>query len=225
MASLISCLSAVKPPSTPHVLPNIVLSTNNFCPPKLVSYPKSNRVATTPMVKYSSFLQTQLKHKKDSRICSVSSPSHTEISPLCFSLADLLDAIDMETESDYDSSSEEEEVEEEQKLMKRWICKELEQGVELKICMPGLGKEDVKVTLEGTTLFIKGKAENEKPVAVNDLNSITDEENDLMNIMCLELDLDFLKLNEMKAEMKNGVLKIFIPKVVEEKVVMEVQVE
>ncbi|KAI3851870.1 hypothetical protein MKW98_019869, partial [Papaver atlanticum] len=61
----------------------------------------------------------------------------------------LLDAID--TESDYDS----EEVEEEENLMKRWTIRELEQGVELKINIPSLGKEDVNVTLEETTLLIK----------------------------------------------------------------------
>ncbi|KAI3875595.1 hypothetical protein MKW92_028466 [Papaver armeniacum] len=82
--------------------------------------------------------------------------------------------------TDYDSSSGEEEIEEEEEnMMKRWTVGELEEGVELKINMPGLGKDDVK-------------------------------------------------LNEMRAEMKNGVLKIFIPKVIQEKkkkLVVDIQVE
>ncbi|MCL7050211.1 hypothetical protein MKW94_007556 [Papaver nudicaule] len=63
--------------------------------------------------------------------------------------------------------------------MNIWSAEENEGGVDLKINMPGFGKDDVQV-------------------------------------------------NEMKAEMKNGVLKIFIPKVVEEKKeknVVQVQVE
>ncbi|MCL7041247.1 hypothetical protein MKW94_004931 [Papaver nudicaule] len=94
--------------------------------------------------------------------------------------------------------------------MKIWSAEENEGGVDLKINMPGFGKDDVQVTLEEKTLFIKGKEENAvKPIS-------------------FELDLDIFKVNEMKAEMKNGVLKIFIPKVVEEKKekdVVQVQVE
>ncbi|KAI3859204.1 hypothetical protein MKX03_034608 [Papaver bracteatum] len=118
--------------------------------------------------------------------------------------------------TDFDSSEEEEEEEEveEENMMKRWTVRELEEGVELKINMPGIGKEDVKVTLEGTTLLIK---------------TTDDDENDMMNtIISFEMDLDFLKLNEMRAEMKNGVLLIFIPKVIQEKkekLVVDIQVE
>ncbi|MCL7048339.1 hypothetical protein MKW94_003371 [Papaver nudicaule] len=94
--------------------------------------------------------------------------------------------------------------------MKIWNAEENEGGVDLKINMPGFGKDDVQVTLEEKTLFIKGKEEN----AVNPIS--------------FELDLDIFKVNEMKAEMKNGVMKIFIPKVVEEKKeknVVQVQIE
>ncbi|MCL7050025.1 hypothetical protein MKW94_016178 [Papaver nudicaule] len=83
--------------------------------------------------------------------------------------------------------------------MKIWSAEENEGGVDLKINMPGFGKDDVQVTVEEKTLFVEGKEEN----AVNPIS--------------FELDPDFLKVNEMKAGMKNGVLKIFIPKVVEEK--------
>ncbi|MCL7042691.1 hypothetical protein MKW94_002667 [Papaver nudicaule] len=63
--------------------------------------------------------------------------------------------------------------------MKIWSAEENEGGVDLKINMPGFGKDDVQV-------------------------------------------------NEMKAGMKNGVLKIIIPKVVEEekeKTVVQIQIE
>ncbi|XP_026416397.1 small heat shock protein, chloroplastic-like [Papaver somniferum] len=160
-------------------------------------------------------------------------PSMTPVFPnttksTVMSSTDLLDAI--ETESGYDSE-EEVEVEEEENLMERWTAREIEEGAELKINMPGLCKEDVHVTLEETTLLIKaGKAdENENPVVVVNGDK-TDEENDMMmnTMISFELDLDFLKLDEMKAEMKNGVLKIFIPKIMEEKkekLVMEIKVE
>ncbi|RZC74406.1 hypothetical protein C5167_049885 [Papaver somniferum] len=64
--------------------------------------------------------------------------------------------------------------EEKHVMMKIWSVKELKEGIELKINLPGFGKDDIK---------------------------------------------------ELKAEMKNGLLKIYIPKKVEEKNVIPVKVE
>ncbi|KAI3875597.1 hypothetical protein MKW92_028468 [Papaver armeniacum] len=115
-------------------------------------------------------------------------------------------------------------------MMKRWNVRELEDGVELKINLPGHGNDDVKVTLEETTLLIKGSEAGKHVSVVNGDNTNTDDdEDDMMNtIISFEMDVDFLKLNEMRAEMKNGLLKIFIPKVIQEikeKLVVDIQVE
>ncbi|KAI3859203.1 hypothetical protein MKX03_034607 [Papaver bracteatum] len=233
---IISYLSAKKPPSTIPFLfpktspptPTIRTSSNNFFRPPHPLSRSTSFLFKTPLIKH--------KNQDYPQICSsFDTPAHTQVSsvPLCFSLADFLDAIELNLEStDNDSSEEEEEEEEEdeeveeENMMKRWTVRELEEGVELKINMPGLGKEDVKVTLEETTLFIKGsKAEL---VVVNGDNTTTDDddENDMMNtIISFEMDLDFLKLDEIRAEMKNGILKISIPKANKEKLVVDVQVE
>ncbi|KAI3854769.1 hypothetical protein MKW92_014564 [Papaver armeniacum] len=104
------------------------------------------------------------------------------------------------------------------------LSSELKEGIELKINLPGFGTDDIKVTVEGTSLVITtllGKKEDDVLVVGPDVN-----EDDMNTVIVFDdLDFDFLNLQELKAEMKNGLLKISIPKKVEEKDVILVKVE
>ncbi|KAI3869848.1 hypothetical protein MKW98_031029 [Papaver atlanticum] len=126
----------------------------------------------------------------------------------------------------FDSDMEEVKLydkEEKDVMMKRWGAQELKEGIELKINLPGFGKDDIKVTVAGTSLVITtllGKEEDDVLIVGPDVN-----EDDKNTFISFGLDLDFLNLQESKAEMKNGLLKISIPKKVEEKNVILVKVE
>ncbi|GFQ07750.1 heat shock 22 kDa protein mitochondrial [Phtheirospermum japonicum] len=74
--------------------------------------------------------------------------------------------------------------------------------------MSGLGKEDVKVSLENNTLIVKGEG---KKVFHDDKNIVRGYKNKF------DLPENVYKTNEIKAEMKNGVLKVFVPKIKNEK--------
>lgn len=73
--------------------------------------------------------------------------------------------------------------------------------------MPGLGKEDVKLSVEQSTLVIRAEAEKEAG---------DEEENVPMYSSRIELPERLYKMDQIKAEMNNGVLKIMVPKVKEE---------
>lgn len=84
--------------------------------------------------------------------------------------------------------------------------------------MPGLGKEHVKVSVEQNTLTIKGEGKKES------------EDEDVPGRRYssrIDLPPDLYKLEEIKAEMKNGVLKVVVPKVKDEerKDVFQVKIE
>ncbi|KAL7188646.1 hypothetical protein ACSBR1_038495 [Camellia fascicularis] len=87
-----------------------------------------------------------------------------------------------------------------------WDVKEDDKALYLRMDMPGLDKEDVKISVEYNTLIIKGegKKESEDEEVVQRYSSRLDLPPNLHNI------------DEIKAEMKNGVLKIVVPKVKEE---------
>lgn len=99
-----------------------------------------------------------------------------------------------------------------------WDVKEDEDALYMKIDMPGLGKEDVKVSVEQNTLTIKGEAAD-----------VSEEEEESKKKYSTRLDLppNLYKVDSIKAEMKNGVLKVVIPKVKpeERKDVLQVKVE
>ncbi|KAE8650062.1 small heat shock protein, chloroplastic isoform X2 [Cucumis sativus] len=87
-----------------------------------------------------------------------------------------------------------------------WDVKEDDNCLYLRMDMPGLGKDDVKVSVEQNTLIIKGEAEKE-----------SEDEEDLRRFSSrLDLPANLYELNSIKAEMKNGVLKVAVPKVKEE---------
>lgn len=87
-----------------------------------------------------------------------------------------------------------------------WDVKEDEKAVYIKMDMPGVGKEDVKVSVEEETLIIKGEEAKENEEEINRRRFSTR----------LDLPGDLYKLDEIRAEMKNGVLKVVVPKRIEE---------
>lgn len=99
-----------------------------------------------------------------------------------------------------------------------WDVKEDEDALYLRMDMPGLSREDVKVSVEQNTLTIKGEGEKE---------SEEEEQSGRRYSSRLDLPPNLYKLGEIKAEMKNGVLKVAVPKVKEEerKDVFQVKIE
>lgn len=77
------------------------------------------------------------------------------------------------------------------------------EGLYIRVDMPGLGKEDVKVTVEQDTLVIRGGGGEESE----------GEEEGRRYSSRIELPSKLYRTEEIKAEMKNGVLKILVPKV------------
>ncbi|KAI5594826.1 hypothetical protein BDE02_03G097500 [Populus trichocarpa] len=91
-------------------------------------------------------------------------------------------------------------------LRRGWDARETDDALNLRIDMPGLGKEDVKVSVEQNSLVIKGEGAKESD----------DEENARRYSSRIDLPEKMYKTDEIKAEMKNGVLKVVVPKVKEE---------
>eukprot|EP01018_Ginkgo_biloba_P013036 Gb_17729 [translate_table: standard] len=96
-----------------------------------------------------------------------------------------------------------------------WDVREDDDAFRLRVDMPGLGKQDVKVQVEDNMLIIKGEAKGEG------------DAEDIKYSTRVELPEDFYKADKVKAEMKNGVLKVTVPKVAKEemKKVVDVKVE
>lgn len=91
-------------------------------------------------------------------------------------------------------------------LRRNWDAKETADGLHLRVDMPGLGKEDVNVSVEQNTLVIKGEGKKE----------FEDDEAGRRFSSRLDLPEKTYKTDGIKAEMKNGVLKVFLPKIKEE---------
>ncbi|KFK29046.1 hypothetical protein AALP_AA7G081600 [Arabis alpina] len=88
-----------------------------------------------------------------------------------------------------------------------WDIKEKEDALYLRMDMPGLSREDVKLALEQDTLVIRGEGKD------------VGEEGDSGNrrfTSRIGLPEKVYKIDEIKAEMKNGVLKVVVPKMKEE---------
>lgn len=115
------------------------------------------------------------------------------------SLSQVLNLMDQMTESPFFAGTR-------GGLRPGWDAKETEDSLNFRIDMPGLGKEDVKVAVEQNTLIIKGEGRKEGD----------DEESVRRYTSRIDLPEKIYKTNEIKAEMKNGVLKVTLPKVKEE---------
>ncbi|KAF7100272.1 hypothetical protein CFC21_101806 [Triticum aestivum] len=102
----------------------------------------------------------------------------------------------------------------------RWVAKEDDDAVYLKVPMPGLTKEHVEVRADKNILVIKG--EGEKQPWDGDGDSAVPRYN-----RRIEMPADAYKMDKIKAEMKNGVLWVTLLKVKEEerKDVFHVKVE
>ncbi|TVU12038.1 hypothetical protein EJB05_45659 [Eragrostis curvula] len=101
-----------------------------------------------------------------------------------------------------------------------WVAKKDEDAVQLKVPMPGLRKEHVKVWADRNALVIKGEVSA-------DGDDDDDDEYELRYSRRIELPADTFKMDQVRAEMKNGLLKITVPKVKyeERKDVVHVAVE
>lgn len=101
-------------------------------------------------------------------------------------------------------------------LCRTWDAKETEDALNFRIDMPGLGKEDVKVSVEQNTLVIEGEAKESD-----------EEENGPMYTSRIRLPENVYKTHQINAEMKNGVLKVVVPKMKEEERndVIQVQID
>ena len=101
------------------------------------------------------------------------------------------------------------------------VSKQDDDAVYLKVSMPGLGKEHVKVLAEQNILVIKGEGEKEPWDGDKDDAAVP------MYSRRIEMPADAYKMDKIKAEMKNGVLRVTVPKVKEEerKDVFQVKIE
>lgn len=90
---------------------------------------------------------------------------------------------------------------------RNWDVKESDDALHLRMDMPGLSKEDVKVTMEQNTLIIRGEGDKE---------SAEGEEGGRRYSSRIDLPEKLYRTDQIKAEMKNGVLKVVVPKVKEE---------
>ncbi|KAL5718414.1 hypothetical protein ACHQM5_011318 [Ranunculus cassubicifolius] len=86
-----------------------------------------------------------------------------------------------------------------------YFKEEDEQAMRLWVSMPGLGKEDVKISFEKDKLTMKGES------ATSDDGAKKYKYNKKVYISS-----EVFKVNEIKAEMKNGILKVMVPKIKEE---------
>ncbi|XP_066342086.1 26.2 kDa heat shock protein, mitochondrial-like [Miscanthus floridulus] len=87
-----------------------------------------------------------------------------------------------------------------------WVSKQDENAVQVKVQMPGLAAEHVKVRTDPRGLFIKGEG-------VKDPNDVQDP---ARYSYLIDFSADSFRVDQAKAEMKDGVLKVTVPRVKED---------
>nr|AAF19022.1 chloroplast-localized small heat shock protein 22 [Funaria hygrometrica] len=102
-----------------------------------------------------------------------------------------------------------------------WDVKEDNESFRLRFDMPGLGKDEVKVYVEDGDLVIKGAHRAEEQKENNWSSRSYGSYNTRMTLP------ENVKIDEVKAELKNGVLQVVVPKSKEEpkKNVIDINVE
>lgn len=100
-----------------------------------------------------------------------------------------------------------------------WDIMENEEEFKMRFDMPGLSREDVKVSVEDSVLVIKGGHKKEEKES-DSWTARSYSSYDTRLVLPENCELD-----KLKAELKNGVLNITIPKVKVEPKVMDVNVE
>ncbi|CAM0951864.1 unnamed protein product [Alopecurus aequalis] len=101
------------------------------------------------------------------------------------------------------------------------VAKEDDEAVYLKVPMPGLGKEHVKVSADKNSVVIEGEGEKEPWAGDKDDTPVPRYNRRI------DLPAGAYKMDKIKAEMKDGMLRVTVLKVKEEerKDVFQVQVE
>ncbi|KAK6117870.1 hypothetical protein DH2020_048370 [Rehmannia glutinosa] len=172
------------------------LLSRSLRPAYAVAQPASSRFFNTNAVREydSDDRDVDVDRRPDRRVFSPFSDVFGPF-PTRSSLSQILNMMDQFMESPVTSS-----------IRRNWDARETGDGLHLRVDMPGLGKEDVKVSVEQNTLIIKGEGKKE----------FEDDEGGRRYTSRIDLPERLYKTNEIKAEMKNGVLNVFVPKIKEE---------
>ncbi|KAK6145663.1 hypothetical protein DH2020_022483 [Rehmannia glutinosa] len=172
------------------------LLSRSLRPAYAVAQPASSRLFNTNAVREydSDDRDVDVDRRPDRRVFSPFSDVFGPF-PTRSSLSQILNMMDQFMESPVTSG-----------IRRNWDARETGDGLHLRVDMPGLGKEDVKVSVEQNTLIIKGEGKKE----------FEDDEGGRRYTSRIDLPERLYKTNDIKAEMKNGVLKVFVPKIKEE---------
>ena len=102
-----------------------------------------------------------------------------------------------------------------------WVSKEDGDAVQLKVAMPGLGKEHVKMRVEKDVLVIKG--EGDKDSEGDDDKGPAPARYSYRIVLSSQA----FKMDQIKAEMNNGMVSLTVPKIKDEerKDVFEIKIE